>query len=68
METRLQGQELLELYTVLPEKTLNMWIACGRIPTSYMKMTTDNRHKYYIVTTTSMEKYTTRLRTTSTST
>eukprot|EP00971_Amphidinium_carterae_P320168 6364341-Amphidinium_carterae.1 len=44
METRLQGQELLELYTVLPEKALQMWISCGRIPTSYMKTTTDNRH------------------------
>eukprot|EP00971_Amphidinium_carterae_P179203 3554726-Amphidinium_carterae.1 len=44
METTLQGQELLELYTVLPEKALHMWIACGRIPTSYMKTTTDNRH------------------------
>eukprot|EP00971_Amphidinium_carterae_P278535 5529086-Amphidinium_carterae.1 len=24
-----------------------MWIACGRIPTSYMKNSSDNRHKYY---------------------
>eukprot|EP00971_Amphidinium_carterae_P059146 1169558-Amphidinium_carterae.1 len=37
METTLQGQELMELYTILPEKTSQMWIACGRIPTSYMK-------------------------------
>eukprot|EP00971_Amphidinium_carterae_P224817 4460073-Amphidinium_carterae.1 len=43
METKLQG-ELYELYTVLPEKALNMWIACGRVPTSYMKNTNDNRH------------------------
>eukprot|EP00971_Amphidinium_carterae_P320766 6375795-Amphidinium_carterae.1 len=24
-----------------------MWIACGRIPTSYMKNSNDSRHKYY---------------------
>eukprot|EP00971_Amphidinium_carterae_P251264 4987870-Amphidinium_carterae.1 len=47
METRLQGEELLKLYTVLPKNALQMWIACGRIPTSYMKHSTDNRHKYY---------------------
>eukprot|EP00971_Amphidinium_carterae_P020528 404311-Amphidinium_carterae.1 len=47
METKLQGEQLLELYTVLPEKALNMWISCGRIPTSYMKNSNDNRHKYY---------------------
>eukprot|EP00971_Amphidinium_carterae_P305389 6068893-Amphidinium_carterae.1 len=47
METRLRGEHLLELYTILPEKALNMWITCGRIPMSYMQQSTDNRHKYY---------------------
>eukprot|EP00971_Amphidinium_carterae_P124328 2463009-Amphidinium_carterae.1 len=47
METKLQGEQLYELYTVLPEKALNMWISCGRMPMSYMKQSTDNRHKCY---------------------
>eukprot|EP00971_Amphidinium_carterae_P028596 563021-Amphidinium_carterae.1 len=47
METRLRGEQLQELYTVLPEKALNMWISCGKIPMSYMKQSNDNRHKYY---------------------
>eukprot|EP00971_Amphidinium_carterae_P172293 3415638-Amphidinium_carterae.1 len=47
METALQGQELMEFYTILPEKALQMWIACGKIPTSYMKTCMDNRHRYY---------------------
>eukprot|EP00971_Amphidinium_carterae_P002622 52203-Amphidinium_carterae.1 len=47
METRLQGEHLTELYTVLPEKALNMWISCGILPMSYMKDSTDSRHKYY---------------------
>eukprot|EP00971_Amphidinium_carterae_P299361 5947845-Amphidinium_carterae.1 len=47
IETQLQGQQLLELYTILPEKALNTWITCGRIPTSYMKNTNDSRHRYY---------------------
>eukprot|EP00971_Amphidinium_carterae_P061744 1222783-Amphidinium_carterae.1 len=45
METNLQGQQLMELYTVIPEKALQMWIACGRIPTSYMKNCADPRHQ-----------------------
>eukprot|EP00971_Amphidinium_carterae_P036109 709638-Amphidinium_carterae.1 len=47
METRLQGEQLLELYTILPENALNMWISCGKVPMSYMIQSTDNRHKYY---------------------
>eukprot|EP00971_Amphidinium_carterae_P045335 891872-Amphidinium_carterae.1 len=47
METNLQGQQLMELYTILPEKALQMWITCGRIATSYMKTCMDNRHRYY---------------------
>eukprot|EP00971_Amphidinium_carterae_P161320 3198862-Amphidinium_carterae.1 len=47
METKLQGEQLLELYTILPEKALNMWITCGKIPISYMTQSTDDRHKYY---------------------
>eukprot|EP00971_Amphidinium_carterae_P005787 114517-Amphidinium_carterae.1 len=47
METRLRGEQLLELYTILPEKALNMWITCGKVPMSYMIQSTDNRHKYY---------------------
>eukprot|EP00971_Amphidinium_carterae_P115616 2290261-Amphidinium_carterae.2 len=46
-EMHLQGQHLLELYTVLPQKALEMWITCGRIPTSYMKDCMDPRHRYY---------------------
>eukprot|EP00971_Amphidinium_carterae_P031133 612711-Amphidinium_carterae.1 len=47
METKLRGEQLLELYTILPEKALNMWITCGKIPMSYMQQSTDDRHKYY---------------------
>eukprot|EP00971_Amphidinium_carterae_P243351 4832206-Amphidinium_carterae.1 len=47
METRLRGEQLLELYTILPEKALNMWITCGKIPMSYMLHSTEDRHRYY---------------------
>eukprot|EP00971_Amphidinium_carterae_P019178 377420-Amphidinium_carterae.1 len=37
----------MELYTVLPEKELRMWITCGKIPMSYMQNYTEPRHTYY---------------------
>eukprot|EP00971_Amphidinium_carterae_P222566 4417476-Amphidinium_carterae.2 len=46
-ETLLQGQQLLELYAVLPQRALEMWITCGKIPSSYLQDTTDPRHRYY---------------------
>eukprot|EP00971_Amphidinium_carterae_P155383 3081679-Amphidinium_carterae.1 len=47
LETSLRGEVQLELYTILPERALNMWITCGRMPMSYMENPTDNRHRYY---------------------
>eukprot|EP00971_Amphidinium_carterae_P257250 5107004-Amphidinium_carterae.1 len=46
-EMVLRDTKLLELYTVLPQKTLDMWITCGSLPASYMDNPTDNRHGYY---------------------
>eukprot|EP00971_Amphidinium_carterae_P349456 6491025-Amphidinium_carterae.2 len=46
-ELDLQGQQLLELYAVLPQKALDMWITCGRIPASYLQDPTDPRHRFY---------------------
>eukprot|EP00971_Amphidinium_carterae_P002054 40683-Amphidinium_carterae.1 len=46
-ETILQLQQLLELYGVLPARALEMWITCGKIPSSYLQETNDGRHKYY---------------------
>eukprot|EP00971_Amphidinium_carterae_P292801 5812933-Amphidinium_carterae.1 len=46
-ETILQGQQLLELYAVLPARAFEMWITCGKIPSSYLQDTNDSRHKYY---------------------
>eukprot|EP00971_Amphidinium_carterae_P244380 4852514-Amphidinium_carterae.2 len=43
----LQNTKLLELYIVLPEKTIDMWLQLGKLPASYMDNATDNRHKYY---------------------
>eukprot|EP00971_Amphidinium_carterae_P085626 1694418-Amphidinium_carterae.1 len=37
----------MELYTVLPEQALRMWITCGKIPMSYMQHYTEPRHTYY---------------------
>eukprot|EP00971_Amphidinium_carterae_P043067 846939-Amphidinium_carterae.1 len=37
----------MELYIVLPEKALRMWITCGKIPMSYMTTYTEPRHTYY---------------------
>eukprot|EP00971_Amphidinium_carterae_P015341 302841-Amphidinium_carterae.1 len=47
LEAQLQGQHIMELYIVLPEHALRMWITCGKIPTSYMQNYTDPRHTYY---------------------
>eukprot|EP00971_Amphidinium_carterae_P350732 6491712-Amphidinium_carterae.3 len=46
-EQELQDAKLLELYTVLPQKALDMWITCGKVPANYMDMPTDPRHGYY---------------------
>eukprot|EP00971_Amphidinium_carterae_P295227 5862948-Amphidinium_carterae.1 len=44
---QLQGQHIMELYTILPEKALRMWITCGKIPMNYMTSYTEPRHTYY---------------------
>eukprot|EP00971_Amphidinium_carterae_P122541 2426231-Amphidinium_carterae.1 len=46
-EAMLQGQQLLALYAILPEKALDMWITCGRIPASDLRDPTEPRHRYY---------------------
>eukprot|EP00971_Amphidinium_carterae_P163373 3239426-Amphidinium_carterae.1 len=46
-EQVLRDTKLLELYTVLPQEAIDMWITCGSVPVSYMDNPTDNRHGYY---------------------
>eukprot|EP00971_Amphidinium_carterae_P266483 5286266-Amphidinium_carterae.2 len=46
-ELDLQGQQLLEHYAILPQKALDMWIMCGRVPASYLQDPTDPLHRFY---------------------
>eukprot|EP00971_Amphidinium_carterae_P023633 466185-Amphidinium_carterae.1 len=46
-ERVLQETKLLELYIVLPQRALEMWMTCGKVPASFMDNATDNRHGYY---------------------
>eukprot|EP00971_Amphidinium_carterae_P326784 6457791-Amphidinium_carterae.1 len=46
-ERELQETKLLELYAVLPQRALDMWITCGKVPASYLQDPTDSRHRFY---------------------
>eukprot|EP00971_Amphidinium_carterae_P162500 3221514-Amphidinium_carterae.1 len=46
-ETALQQEKILELYIILPEKTLKMWLRLGRLPASYIENGTEEKHSWY---------------------
>eukprot|EP00971_Amphidinium_carterae_P230261 4569755-Amphidinium_carterae.1 len=46
-EQVLLDTKLLELYIVLLQRALDMWLKLGRVPASYMDNATDTRHGYY---------------------
>eukprot|EP00971_Amphidinium_carterae_P203484 4038138-Amphidinium_carterae.3 len=37
----------MELYIILPEKALDMWLKLGRLPSVYMENGTDEKHAWY---------------------
>eukprot|EP00971_Amphidinium_carterae_P190378 3778310-Amphidinium_carterae.2 len=45
-EQELRDTKLLELYAIIPQKAVDMWITCGRTPASYIVEPTDPRHGY----------------------
>eukprot|EP00971_Amphidinium_carterae_P241690 4798791-Amphidinium_carterae.3 len=45
-EQVLRETKLLELYIVLRQQALDMWLKLGRVPASYMDNATDTRHGY----------------------
>eukprot|EP00971_Amphidinium_carterae_P110837 2195504-Amphidinium_carterae.2 len=46
-EQVLRNTKVLELYTVISQRAIDMWITCGSVPASYMDNSTDPRHGNY---------------------
>eukprot|EP00971_Amphidinium_carterae_P045102 887366-Amphidinium_carterae.1 len=43
----LQMKKILELYIVLPQKALDMWLQLGKLSSTYMDNGTDDKHSWY---------------------
>eukprot|EP00971_Amphidinium_carterae_P279023 5538977-Amphidinium_carterae.5 len=46
-EKVLQTEKIIELYIILPQKALDMWLTLGKLPGSYIENGTEEKHSWY---------------------